>query len=251
MARPEEAKWVQKMREGTWKDKMFAWGFQTPGRDMQRSLQTWGFWIDKKPEIFEALHTQYEEIVDRGIFDRVTRELMLLSAGMGKEGLTSGIISHWQNAKAAGVTEEVMYELGAIAAYMAERRAAASIGAALSEVFNESSGDKLWKKKKPEITEYIKKQYERIKGRKILDPQTIQLCMVSMAIGMLSKGSSQESVNIVEICKEAKATGVTDEEILEIAAIQCYSAIKSNAGINSVALQEAFKVGANVTLYKG
>jgi len=121
MARTEEARAVKIMKEAkTGEEKLRSWAAQRPGGNteaMEALIKTLKLWIDHKPEMIDAfLHRPFWEIMDRGVLDRRTRELIFL-ARFFVEFSPSGVIEHWQDAKAGGVTEEEIMEVAAMACY--------------------------------------------------------------------------------------------------------------------------------------
>lgn len=140
MARPEEARGVQKFEEAkTAEEKIRAWGCQSPGRDMDRVVESWRLYIDRKPEIIESFaHKPLWEIMDRGILDRKSRELIMLALMM-QIGTVNGTVGHVANAKAAGITEEEIMEVAAIVCYEGCKDAAAKTCALLTEAFKRTA----------------------------------------------------------------------------------------------------------------
>lgn len=121
MARAEEARAVKVMKEAkTGEQKLRSWASQRPGGSMEAMealIKRLKLWIDHKPEMIDAfLHRPLWEIMDRGVLDRKTRELIFL-ARFFVEFAPSGVIEHWQDAKAGGVTEEEVMEVAAMACY--------------------------------------------------------------------------------------------------------------------------------------
>lgn len=135
MARPEDAKMVKAMKEArTAEEKIKSWGAQTPGRDMRRSLEMYRLFIERRPDIIENFTFRpYREIVERGILDRKTRELCFLAVVMAMNSV--GVISHCQNAKAAGITEEEILEVASIVCYGSAKGTAQALAGLLKQGF--------------------------------------------------------------------------------------------------------------------
>ena len=111
MARPEEAKAVQAFKEAkTGEEMVRSWGAQSPGREMDSLVDVYRLFIDNRPDIIETwAHRPLQEIMDRGILDRKTRELCFLAILLAWQR-HYGVIAHVANAKAAGVTDEEILE---------------------------------------------------------------------------------------------------------------------------------------------
>jgi len=146
MARPEEAKAVKAMKEAkTARDMVMSWGAQTPGRDMEHTLELFKLYVERKPEMIEVFcHTPTMQPADRGILDRKTRELVLLGILMAM-GSKEGIFAHIANGKAAGCTEEEMMEVAYLAAYQACKNNVAMTCEALTEGFAKTANVQVYK----------------------------------------------------------------------------------------------------------
>lgn len=59
-----------------------------------------------------------------------------------------------------------------------------------------------------------------------------------------------ERLAICSLCNDVKSVGITDGEIMEVAALHCYSSNKVNVLFNTTALSDPFKVADNVTPHK-
>ena len=136
MARPEDEKIVKAMKEAkTAREMVLSWGTQAPGRDMQRSLDAFKLFVDRKPEMIETFaKNPLTQVIDRGILDRKTRCLVLLGIVMAMES-KSGIIPQYNNAKAAGCTEEEVMEVAFLVTYQACKDMMGFLSPALAEAF--------------------------------------------------------------------------------------------------------------------
>ena len=136
MARPEEADIVKAMKEAKIaRDMVLSWGTQAPGRDMERTLKVFEFWVERKPEMIETFaQNVLWRVIDRGILDGKTRSLVLLGMTMAM-GAKEGVVTQCANAKGAGCTEEEIMELAYLACYMACKDKLAMTCEALSEAF--------------------------------------------------------------------------------------------------------------------
>ena len=118
MARPEEAKAVKAFRDAkTGKEMVYAWGAQSPGRSMEGLYQILKLFADKAPWLIDNFgHKPLADIMDRGVLDRKTRELVIIGMMLiTKE--TGGVIAHVANGLAAGITEEEIIAVAECACY--------------------------------------------------------------------------------------------------------------------------------------
>ena len=143
MARKEETNAVKVMKEAKTAEEMVrSWGAQTPGRDMERTLELFKLYVERKPEMIRVFcHTPTMEPTDRGIMDRKTRELVLLGILMAI-GSKEGILAHIANGRAAGCTEEEMLEVAYLAAYQAGKTSVAITCEALTDGFAKTANIK-------------------------------------------------------------------------------------------------------------
>jgi alkylhydroperoxidase/carboxymuconolactone decarboxylase family protein YurZ len=118
MARPEEAKAVRAFREArTPREKVYSWGSQTPGRDMEGLYQALELFADKAPWLIDSYaHNPLADIMDRGILDRKTRELVLIGMMLVMRE-PGGVVAHVANGLAAGLTEEEIIAVAECACY--------------------------------------------------------------------------------------------------------------------------------------
>jgi alkylhydroperoxidase/carboxymuconolactone decarboxylase family protein YurZ len=119
MARPEEAKAVQQFKKAkTPKEMVYSWASQTPGRPIDREWEAIGPIAEKAPHIVEYYaHRGLEQMMDRGVLDRKTRELVFIGM-MFMLNEQPGAAAHIANAKAGGVTDEEILAVGEIATYV-------------------------------------------------------------------------------------------------------------------------------------
>ena len=133
MARPEEAKSVEAFRKAkTGVEMIRSWASQTPGRKTAELEKLLERMCDTRLDLFEHYAQKpLADMMDRGILDRKTREMIMIGVLMGMEDVT-GVVAHVQNAVAAGVTEEELWEVVAIAMYEAGKHSL-SAGAMLTQ----------------------------------------------------------------------------------------------------------------------
>ena len=127
MARPEEVKSVEAFRKAkTGVEMIRSWASQTPGRKTGELEKIMELMCDKRLDLVEHYAQKpLADMMDRGILDRKTREMIMIGVLMGMgDGL--GVVAHVQNAVAAGVTSEELWEVVAIVMYEAGKH---SIGA--------------------------------------------------------------------------------------------------------------------------
>ncbi|MBI2853409.1 MAG: carboxymuconolactone decarboxylase family protein [Chloroflexi bacterium] len=136
MARPEEAKSVKAFRAAkTGKEMVYSWGSQSPGRNMEPTYNRLKLFADKAPWLIESYcHKPLADIMDRGILDRKTRELVMIGMMLTMNS-AGGVAAHVANAKAAGVTEEEILEVAALACYEQCKVKAVDCSAALADAF--------------------------------------------------------------------------------------------------------------------
>jgi len=118
MARKEEAKAVKAFRDAeTGRDKVYSWGSQTPGRDMEGLYQALRLFADKAPWLIDTYaHNPLADIMDRGVLDRKTRELVLIGMMLVMRE-PGGVTAHVANGLAAGLTEEEIIAVAECACY--------------------------------------------------------------------------------------------------------------------------------------
>lgn len=148
MARPEEQDIVDVMKSAKNAREMVAsWGSQAPGRDMERTLKVFDFWIKRKPEMIEMFSWNILwKVIDRGIFDGKTRSLILLGITMAM-GSEEGVITQTANAKGSGCTEEEIMEVAYLATYMACKDKMAFTCSAVNKAFEATKNVKPREKK--------------------------------------------------------------------------------------------------------
>ncbi len=122
MARPEEAKAVKIFKDAkTPKEMVESWASQTPGRPMGKQWEVISTFAEKAPWILEYYAQRgLENIMDRGVLDRKTRELVMIGMLLVMKDI-DGVAAHVANAKAAGVTEEEFAAVIEIACYEASK----------------------------------------------------------------------------------------------------------------------------------
>ncbi len=145
MARPEEAKAVQAFKDAKAGEEMVrSWGAQSPGREMDSLVDVYRLFIDNRPDIIETwAHRPLQEIMDRGILDRKTRELCFLAILLAWQR-HYGVIAHVANAKAAGVTDEEILEVAALVCYEAGKCASSNCSLSLTEAFKKAENVTLY-----------------------------------------------------------------------------------------------------------
>jgi len=118
MARKEEAQAVKAFREArTPREKVFSWGSQTPGRDMEGLYQALKLFAEKAPWLIDTYaHNPLADIMDRGVLDRKTRELVLIGMMLVMKE-SAGVVAHVANGLAAGLTEEEIIAVAECACY--------------------------------------------------------------------------------------------------------------------------------------
>jgi len=128
MARPEEAKAVEVFKKAkTPKEMVDSWAAQTPGRPMERQWDIISTFAEKAPWILEYYAQRgLQNIMDRGVLDRKTRELIMIGMLMVLKD-SDGIAAHVANAKAAGMTEEELAAVAEIACYEASKTMCISV----------------------------------------------------------------------------------------------------------------------------
>ena len=136
MARTEDAKIVKTMKKAkTARDMVLSWGTQAPGRNMEKSLDVFKLFVDRKPEMIETFaKNPLTQVIDRGILDRKTRCLVLMGIVMAME-TKGGIIPQYNNAKAAGCTEEEIMEIAFLVTYQACKDMMGFLSPTLAEAF--------------------------------------------------------------------------------------------------------------------
>ena len=121
MARPDEVKAVKAFRSAkTGEEIIRSWAYHTPGRKVDALVDLMKVYSDD-PKIGFPLLKRYAQdpladIMDRGIFDRKTRELIMIGILMTMDD-SIGVSAHVQNALAAGATKEEFMEVCALVCY--------------------------------------------------------------------------------------------------------------------------------------
>ena len=118
MARKEESQAVKAFRDAkTGKEKVYSWGSQTPGRDMEGLYQALKLFADKAPWLIDTYaHDPLADIMDRGVLDRKTRELVLIGMMLVMRE-PGGVIAHVANGLAAGLSEVEIIAVAECACY--------------------------------------------------------------------------------------------------------------------------------------
>ena len=118
MARMEESQAVKAFRDAkTGKEKVYSWGSQTPGRDMGGLYQVLKLFADKAPWLIDTYaHNPLADLMDRGVLDRKTREMILIGMMLVMRE-PAGVIAHVANGLAAGLTEEEIIAVAECACY--------------------------------------------------------------------------------------------------------------------------------------
>lgn len=118
MARPEEARAVKAFRDAkTGKEKVYSWGSQSPGRDMEGLYQVLKLFADKAPWLIDTYaHDPLADIMDRGVLDRRTRELVFIGMMLMVKD-HGGVTAHVANGLAAGLSEEEIIAVAECACY--------------------------------------------------------------------------------------------------------------------------------------
>lgn len=98
-----------------------------------------------------------------------------------------------------------------------------------------------WAENKPEMIDtFAHNILWRAIDREALDPKTRTLATVAVAMTMGSMDG------VIAQTGNALGAGATKEEIMELAWIACYQAAKGKMAFCGAALQEAFRLNANV-----
>jgi len=118
MARAEEVRAVKAFRDAkTGKEKVYAWGSQSPGRDMEGLYQVMKLFADKAPWLIDTYaHDPLADIMDRGVLDRRTRELVFIGMMLMVKD-QGGVTAHVANGLAAGLSEEEIIAVAECACY--------------------------------------------------------------------------------------------------------------------------------------
>lgn len=147
MARPEEVKGVAAFRKAkTGKEMIRSWACQTPGRKTDELEEALSRMCEKRPDLIEHYAQKpLADLMDRGILNRKTREMLMIATLMAM-GDAIGVVAHVQNAVAAGVTEEELWEVVAVVMYEYGKRSCAA-GVMLQQGMEavEKNGVKLYK----------------------------------------------------------------------------------------------------------
>lgn len=118
MARPEEKRAVKAFRDAqTGREKVNAWGAQTPGRNMEGLYRALELFAEKAPWLIDSYaHNPLADLMDRGVLDRKTRELVLIGMMLVLRE-PAGVVAHVANGLAAGLTEEEIIAVAECACY--------------------------------------------------------------------------------------------------------------------------------------
>lgn len=140
MARPEEIKGVKAFRDAKTGEEMIrAWAFQTPGRNVEQLVELFKFYTEDSdiglPMFKRYAHDTLTEIMDRGILDRKTRELVFIAIQLVWPDAGVGVTAHVQNALAGGVTKEEIMEVAACVCYEVGKRTVGYTCINLGEAF--------------------------------------------------------------------------------------------------------------------
>ena len=128
MARPEEVKAVKAFRDAKTGEEMIrSWASQTPGRNVEGLVEAMKYVSEKRPDLIEHYAQRpLADLMDRGILDRKTREMVMIGILMERRDQL-GVTAHVENALAGGVTEEELQEVAACVIYEAGKCALAAI----------------------------------------------------------------------------------------------------------------------------
>ena len=120
MARPEESKAVKAFRAAKTGEEMIrSWASQTPGRNVDDLVKRLAYVSEKRPDLIKHYcQDPLADLMDRGILDRKTREMVMIAILMERKD-DGGVAAHVQNALAGGVTEEELQEVAACVMYEA------------------------------------------------------------------------------------------------------------------------------------
>lgn len=121
MARPEEAKAVKAFKDAkTPKEMVYSWASQSPGMSMDKLWEGIKPFAEKYPSLVEYYaHRGLQNIMDRGVLDRKTRELVLLRMFMSIPGGSICVAEQIANAKSAGATDDEIMGVVECACYTA------------------------------------------------------------------------------------------------------------------------------------
>jgi alkylhydroperoxidase/carboxymuconolactone decarboxylase family protein YurZ len=136
MARAEETRAVKAFREAkTAKEKVYSWASQSPGRNMEGLYQTLELFADKAPWIIDNYaHDPLADIMDRGVLDRKSREMIFIGMMLVMRE-PGGVIAHVANGLAAGLTQEEIIAIAELAAYEGGKCMAVACSDMLSQAF--------------------------------------------------------------------------------------------------------------------
>jgi alkylhydroperoxidase/carboxymuconolactone decarboxylase family protein YurZ len=139
MARPEEAKAVQAFRDAkTPKEMVYSWAAQSPGRSVDKMWESIAPYAEKAPWMVEQYaHRGLRDLMDRGVLDRKTRELVFIGMLMVMKE-PQGVAAHIANAKAAGVTEKEILAVAEMACYEAGKCMVMSVLASVKDGYEYS-----------------------------------------------------------------------------------------------------------------
>jgi len=146
VARPEEAKALQAFKDAkTPKEMVNSWASQTPGRPMEGQWEAIAPLAEKAPWILEYYAQRgLEKIMDRGVLDRKTRELIMIGMLMLMND-PYGVSAHVANAKAAGVTEEEVAAVAEIACYEASKVMCMNVHMQMKQAYDYAKNVTLYK----------------------------------------------------------------------------------------------------------
>lgn len=146
MARPDEVKSVKAFRDAkTGKEMVYAWASQSPGRNMEPLYQQLKIFADEAPWIIENFcHKPLADLMDRGVLDRKTRELVLLGVMMAMRE-KGGTIAHVANSLAAGITREEILAVAECVCYEGGKTMSVAVADMLTAAFEACKDVKVYK----------------------------------------------------------------------------------------------------------
>lgn len=136
MARTEELQAVKAFRDAkTAKQKIYSWGSQTPGRDMEGLYRALELFADRAPWIIDNYaHDPLADIMDRGVLDRKSREMIFIAMMLVMRE-PAGVIAHVANGLAAGLTEEEIIAIAECVCYEGGKCMAVACSEMLTNAF--------------------------------------------------------------------------------------------------------------------
>lgn len=136
MAREEEAKAVEAFRNAkSGKEKVYSWGAQSPGRNMEGLYQALELFAEEAPWIIDNYaHDPLADIMDRGVLDRKSREMIFIGMMLVLRE-PGGVIAHVANGLAAGLSKEEILAIAELAAYEGGKCMAVACSQMLTDAF--------------------------------------------------------------------------------------------------------------------